>query len=147
MFTFCVFDWEIPFLGTFWGDLVQKIKTVSLIWNLVPRLTEYAEFINGGIHFFCVRPETLFWGKFSPKNKNCQFQLKFGTKTDSSMQNSMALITFSVLEWKHLFRANLVQKVKSVSLSWNLVARLIRRCRIQWWCSLFLFYSGNTHFG
>ena len=36
------------------------------------------------------------------------------------MQNSMVVFTFSALDWKHLFQANLVQKIKIVSLSWNL---------------------------
>ena len=30
------------------------------------------------------------------------------------------------------------------SLSWNLVPRLIRICRMQWWCLLFLFSTVNT---
>ena len=33
---------------------------------------------NGYVHFIRLRLEILFWGKFSPKNQNCQFQLKFG---------------------------------------------------------------------
>ena len=37
-----------------------------------------AEF-NGGIHFFCFKPETPFLGQFSPINQNCKFKLKFGT--------------------------------------------------------------------
>ena len=49
----------------------------------------------------------------------------------------MTLFTFSILEWKHPFWANLVQKIKIVSLSWNLVPTLIRISRIQWWCSFF----------
>ena len=59
------------------------------------------------------------------------------------MQNSMVVFTFSVLDQKNPFRANLVQKIKIVSLSWNLVQNLIRICRIQWWCSLFLFLTIN----
>ena len=63
------------------------------------------------------------------------------------MQNSMILFTFFVFEWKYPFWANLVQKIKILILSWNLVATLIRTCRIQWWCSLFLFLSGIALFG
>ena len=59
----------------------------------------------------------------------------------------MALFTFSALDQKHSFWANLVQKIIIVSLSWNLVPRLIRICRIQCYCSLFLFYIANTLFG
>ena len=54
------------------------------------------------------------------------------------MQKSIMVFIFSYLDWKYPFYANLVQKVKIVSLSWNLVARLIQIYRIQWWCSLFV---------
>ena len=55
------------------------------------------------------------------------------------MQNFMALFIFSALDGKHLFFANLVQNIRSLSLSWNYAPRLIRICRIQWYCSRFLF--------
>ena len=58
-----------------------------------------------------------FLEKFDPKNPNCQFKLKFGTKTDPNMENSIVTFTFSVLDLKYTFWANLVQKVKVVSLS------------------------------
>ena len=45
------------------------------------------------------------------------------------------------------FWANLVQKSKIVSFSWNSVPWLIQICKIQWWCSLLLFQSGNTLLG
>ena len=38
-----------------------------------------------------------FGGKFGPENQNCQFKLKFGTKTNLNMQNSVVLFTFSFL--------------------------------------------------
>ena len=41
--------------------------------------------------------EIPFWGKFVPENQNCQFKLKFGTKTNWNMQNSMLVFTYSVL--------------------------------------------------
>ena len=49
---------------------------------------------------------------------------------------------FSVFGWKFPFWANLVKKtkqkkIKIVSLSGNLIPRLIRIRRIQWWCPLF----------
>ena len=53
----------------------------------------------------------------------------------------------SVSERKYLFWANLVQNIKIVSLSWDLVPSLIRICRIQWQWSLFPFLAGNTNFG
>ena len=63
------------------------------------------------------------------------------------MQYSMVMFFFLVFDRKYPFSANLVQKVKIISLSWNLVGRLIRICRIQRYCSLFWFFSGNTLFG
>ena len=63
------------------------------------------------------------------------------------MQNSMMLFTFLVFDRKSFLCANLVEKVKISSLSWNLVLRLILICRIRWWSSLFLFLTGNTLFG
>ena len=62
------------------------------------------------------------------------------------MQNSMGMFTFSVFNTKHFFWANLIQKIKIVNLTWNLVPKLIQKCRIQWECSLFLFSMGNTFF-
>ena len=43
----------------------------------------------------------------------------------------------SVFVWKCIFWVNLVQKLKSISWSWNFVPRLIQICRILWWCSFF----------
>ena len=97
--------------------------------------------------FFLSGPEFHFLSKFGPKNQNCQSKLKFVTWANSNIQNSMLLFTFSVLERKHLFEENLVQKTKIGSLRWNLVSRLIQICRIQWWCLLFVFQSGNNLFG
>ena len=62
------------------------------------------------------------------------------------MHNSMMAFTFSILYWKYPFLTYLVQKSKVVSLSWKLVPRLIRLCRIQWWCSVFPFSTVNTLF-
>ena len=33
--------------------------------------------------------------KLDPKCQNCQLKLKFGSKTDPNMQNSMVILTFS----------------------------------------------------
>ena len=49
-------------------------------------------------------------GKSDPESQNCQFKLKFGTKTNLNMQNSMVVFTFAVLQWKYRFWTNLVSK-------------------------------------
>ena len=71
--------------------------------------TEYAAF-NGGVHFICFRLDISFLDNLGPKNRNCQFKLRFVTTTNSNMQNSMALFTFSVSDRKQPFWVNLVQK-------------------------------------
>ena len=60
---------------------------------------------------------TLFWVNLVQKNQNCQFILKCGTWTNSNMQNSMAMFNFSAFDWNYPFWANLVQIIKTVSLS------------------------------
>ena len=80
-------------------------------------------------HFPISTTNALFC-KFGPKNQNCQFILKFGTWTNSNMQNSMAIFKFSAFYWNYHFWASLVQLIKIVHLSWNLAPRLIRLCRI-----------------
>ena len=56
------------------------------------------------------------------------------------------LLTFFVFDRKWPFWANLVQNLKTVSLRWNLIPRLIQIYRIQWRYSLFLFLTGNAVF-
>ena len=126
--------------------MVQKIKIISWNWNLVARLIRICR-IQRCCSFFFSSGNTLFGQIWSKKNQNCHFKLKFGTYTNSNMQNSMVMFILSVFDWKYPFWANLVQKVKIISWSWNLVARLIRICRIQQCCSVFWFLSGNTFFG
>ena len=89
----------------------------------------------------------FFGGKFGPKNQSSQFELKFSIQTNSNMHTLMVILTFSFFEQKYPFWTNLFQKSKIFSLSWNLVPRLIRIRTVQWWCSLFLFQTGNTIFG
>ena len=46
------------------------------------------------------------------KNQNCWFRLKFSTKTNLNMWNSMMMLTFSVIDHQYLSWVNLVQKFK-----------------------------------
>ena len=56
-------------------------------------------------------------GKFGPKCQNYHFKLKFGNYTNSNMQISVMMFTFSAFYQKYPFWVNLVQKVKIISLS------------------------------
>ena len=110
---------EIPFLCKF-GKKKKKIQIVSLNWNLVPSLIRICRVQWRG-SFFSVSDRKHPLGKLGPKNQSCQFKLKFGTYTNSNTHNSMALFTLSGLDRKTPFWANLLQKIKIVSLSWNLL--------------------------
>ena len=55
-----------------------------------------------------------FLGKFGWKSQDCQFEVKYGIRINSNMQNSMILLTVSILDQTHLFWANLVQTIKIV---------------------------------
>ena len=99
----CRIQWWCPIFqfligNTLLGKFDQKNKIDSLSWNSVWRF-EYAEF-NGGVHFFWFRLEIPFFGKLGPENYNCQFKLKFGTLTNSNMQNSVVIFTFSFFHRK-----------------------------------------------
>ena len=107
---------------------------------------EYAEF-NAGVHLFRFQSEMPFLGKFGRNCQNCQFKVKLGIWTNSNMQNSMMMFTLFVFDHKYPFWSNLAQKNKIVSFKWNLILRLIRICRIQCRCSLFLFSIRNAIFG
>ena len=60
--------------------------------------------------------------------------------------NSIVVLTFLVFNQKCPFWVNLVQKVKIICLSWNLVPTLIQICKFQWRCSLFSFPIRNALF-
>ena len=141
MFTFSVFDRKYPFRANFF----KKMKIISLSWNLLPRLIRKCR-----IQWWCSFYFILYWkclfGQIWPKKTNCHFKLKLCSKTNSNMQNSMVILFCFFCDRKYPFCVNLVQKSKTASLGWNLVIRLIRIHRNQWWCSLFLFLTRNTLF-
>ena len=54
---------------------------------------KYAEF-ESDVHFFYFRLEIPFLGKFSPRDQNHLFNMKFDTKTNSNVLNSMMALNF-----------------------------------------------------
>ena len=98
----CLVVLQIPLCQ--WAP-VQKILSKKRPWA------------HAKMQIFSFRPETPLLGKYSQKNKNCQSRLKFGIHTNSNMQNSMVMFTFSVFDQKYPFCLNLVQKIRIVSLS------------------------------
>ena len=76
--------------------------------------------------------------KYGSKIQNYLIKKKFGLQANSNIQNSIVMCTSSVIDRKCPSRANLVHKIKIVSLSWNLVLWLIWIWSIQWWSSFLL---------
>ena len=142
MFIVFVFDWKYHF----WANLAQKVKIISWNRNLVTRLIWICTIQWYCSLFLFLSGNTLF-GQICSKKSKFHFKLKFGTYTNLNMQNLMVNFIFFVFEWKYLFWANLVQKIKILTLSWNLVPTIIRTCRIQWWCSFFSFLIRDTLLG
>ena len=62
--------------------------------------------------FLVTLVETPFLGKFDPKNQNFLFKLKFGTRTNSDIQNSLVMFTFSVFDWKYFLGQICSKKLK-----------------------------------
>ena len=68
--------------------------------------------------FFVFDQKIPFLGKFGPKNKNRQFNLKVDTYINSNLQNSIVIFIFFFLFRSEIFFwVNLIQKLKIVSLS------------------------------
>ena len=62
------------------------------------------------------------------------------------VEYSFTKSTFSLLDWKYHFWANLVPTFKIVCLRWDMVPRLSRICKIKRWCLFFLLSTQNTLF-
>ena len=97
---------------------------------------------------FSVFDWKYLFGKFGPKNQNCPSELKFRTRLIWICRIMLKIcgVHFSVLDQINPFWVNLVKTIKIVSISSNLVPRLIWICGIQW-CSLFQFLTGNNFLG
>ena len=120
VFNYSFFDQKYQF----WGNLVQKIKIICLKWKLVPRLIRICR-LEWSCLLFLFYIKNIFLGKLGSKNQNYQFKQKFDTYTNSNMQNSMVVFTFSALDRDNFFWQIWSEKVKIVCLSWSLVPKLI----------------------
>ena len=89
--------------------------------------------------FSALDQKNSFWLNQVKKNQNFQFKLKFGTRANLNQRNSMMMLNFPVFDHTYLSWANLVLKFKIVCSKWNLIQRLIRICKIPWWCLFICF--------
>ena len=74
----------------FWANLVPKLKIVLFLVR-IPR-SQWWYFI------FPFSTGNTFLAKIGLKTQNCQLNLKFGTWTNSNMENLMVMFTFSVFD-------------------------------------------------
>ena len=119
---------------------------VTLSWSLVPTLIRTCRIQWWCSFFLFLIGNTLFGQIWSKKSKlSLWAEIWYLHLFEHAEFNGD--VHFFVFDRKYPFLANLVQKVKIISWSSNLVARLIQICRIQWCCSLFQFLNGNTFFG
>ena len=142
--------WNNLFLGKFGAGN----EVLSLRWNLVRKIIWISR-IQWRCSFFLFPKENSFFGKF---REICQFKPKFGTWTNSNMQNWLVVVTFSGFDQKYSLHVNFTKNIESDSLSQNVFPWLSKICRIQWRCSCFpvfcwedLFWANlvhkfNTHF-
>ena len=94
--------------------------------------------ISSGVSFFHFQSKCPFLGKFAQTSQNYHLKLKFSTYNNSDMHNSIVMFTFFVFDHKYRFWANVVSKVKVISLSSNLARRLLRICwTVVFTCFLF----------
>ena len=142
LFIFFCFWVEYPF----WANLVHKIKMVTLSWSLVPTLIRTCR-IQWWCSFFLFLIGNTLFGQIWSKKSKLSLWAEIWYLHLFEHAEFIGDVHFFVFDRKYPFLANLVQKVKIISWSSNLVARLIQICRIQWCCSLFQFLNGNTFFG
>ena len=122
--------------------MIQKVKSLCINWNSVQSLIRISRIWWWCLLFLLLTISTIL-GQIWSKNWKL-FEVKFDNYTNLNYQNSMVVLILSVLDCKYPFWINLVQEIKTVSLSWNLVLRIIRIWRIQSWCSLsFFFLTGS----
>ena len=62
------------------------------------------------VFIFSVFHWKYVFGQVWSKKSNCQFELKFGTKTNLNMHNAIVVFNFSVLDQRNPFWTNQVQK-------------------------------------
>ena len=134
----CRIQWWCPLFLFSRGNMVQKLKSLSLARNLVFRLILICTIQWCCLLFLFLMGNTL--GKFDPKKSKLSARDEIWYLHNSNMQNSVLAYFFQFppallipistsTHFQFLINTLLVQicfkKKKIVSLSWNLISRLI----------------------
>ena len=118
--------------------IVPRNMALSLIW--ICRIQWWCSLFSFSVG------NTLFGQIWSKKIKIVSFETWYHAKFEyAEFNDALHFFCFGpeIPFWSKSGR----KKKKIVSLRWNLILRLIWICKIQWWCSLFTFSTGNTLFG
>ena len=124
----------------FWGNMVQKIKIVSLSWNMVPIQISNLNMQNSMVVFTFSVWEWKHWFGVNLVEKFNIVSLKENLVPKPiricRIYWRCSLFMFST---RNTILGNFWQDiVKIVSFSWSFIQRLFQIFRIQWWSSLFL---------
>ena len=142
--------WEFSVLDrehTFRANLVQKIKIVSLSWNLVPRLI-WTCTVQWWCWFFSVfDPKYVFWANLTQKSKICSLNWSLVPRLIRIWRIQWWCSFFVAFDRKDSFWVQICSKnIKFFCWSWNLEPRLIQICRIRWWFFIFSFLDRKYYF-
>ena len=136
--------WNKDYVDNIWW---KSWKLASLGFQKL-NLTLWLSEFNSGVHFYRFRPEIPFFGQIDPKMKIAEVEILYKVQFEFAEFDGdfHFFFFFFVWGWKYPFWTNLIQKIKVISLSWNLILRLIQIWRIQWWCSFFSVFDWKYPF-
>ena len=121
-----------------WANLVERLETVCLRWNLISSLLQIC-WIYSGVHLVSFRLEIPFLGKFC---QDCLLKMEVCTYTNLNRLNLVVMLISSTFSEKYLFLVTLIQKIKVIFWGKNLIYIQIRFFEFGgYFC--FLFWSEN----
>ena len=140
MFIFSVFNQKYPF----WAKLVQKNQNCQFKMKHGSQTNSNIQ-NSMMVSFYLFQTRNIFFREIqSKKSKLPVYPETWHLDQFKCVQFNGDIHFFS--NQNSPFWANLVKKIKIVSLILTLLPRLIRICRTQWWCSHFQFYTSNSLF-
>ena len=128
---------KLKFTSKFSRDFTRIIALYTVLFEklyTILRWNEPTREENTNLSFKLFKITRFLW---SLKFSKTTVELTFTTQKANAWSPWTGC---SIFPWKYPFWLNLVQKLS------NLTLRVIRICRIPWWCSHFLFSTGNTFF-
>ena len=133
VFLFFIFNQN----ALFWVNLLKQVKIIILSSNSAPTIIRICTIQLWCLHFLFLITNTVFGQMWSQKSKLSVSAQIWHVDYFEYVEQWCSLVSFSIRN--AIFEQLSSKKVKIISLSWNSVPTIIPICRIQWWCSFFLF--------